>query len=91
MLLLVPVGVLGSEQLLEPPHPGHPEDGDAIVTAEGLQQREVDLQSHVLLIVGRQDAQDHAVRVSNEESCRLVDTDCQAVLFLSSDKKLLQG
>lgn len=65
-LLLVSVGVHSAQKLPQPLNPRDPQDVDAAVAAEGLQQREVDLQRHVLLVVGRQDAQDHAVRISGE-------------------------
>lgn len=63
-LFLVSVGIRGSQQLLEPPDSRDPQDGEATVAAEGLQQGEVDLQRHVVRVVSGQDAQDHAVRVS---------------------------
>lgn len=63
-LLLVSVGIRGPQQLLEPPDSRDPQDGEATVAAEGLQQGEVDLQRHVVRVVSRQDAQDHTVRVS---------------------------
>lgn len=66
MLLLVSVGVCAAQQLLEPRQARNSEDGEATLAAEGLEQGEVDLQSHVVRIVGRQDAQDHAVGVSEE-------------------------
>lgn len=49
---------------MEPPQARNSEDGEAAVAAEGLQQGEVDLQGHVGRVVGRQDAQDHAVGIS---------------------------
>lgn len=62
------VAVLGVllQQLFQPPHAGHPQDVDVVVAAERLQQREVDLQRDVIfiLLIGGEDAQDHAVRVS---------------------------
>lgn len=65
---LVSVAVLGVllQQLSQPPHAGHPQDVDVVVAAESLQQREVDLQRDVIfiLLIGGEDAQDHAVRVS---------------------------
>lgn len=65
MLLLVPVGVRGAQQLLEPPQARNPEDGQAALAAEGLEQGEVDLQSHVVgVVVGRQHTKDHAVGIS---------------------------
>lgn len=67
VLFLVSVGIHGSQQLLEPLNPRDSQDGDAAVTAEGLQQREVDLQRHIIFIIGCQDAEDHAVRISEEE------------------------
>lgn len=66
VLLLVSVAVRGAQQLLEPPQARNSEDGEAALAAEGLEQGEVDLQSHVVCIVGRQNAQDHAVGVSEE-------------------------
>lgn len=64
VLLLVSVGVRAAQQLLEPPQARNSEDGEAALAAEGLEQGEVDLQSHVVRIVGRQNAQHHAVGVS---------------------------
>lgn len=54
------------QQLLQPPHAGQPQDVDVVVAAESLQEREVDLQRDVVLVllVGGEDAQNHAVRVS---------------------------
>lgn len=64
MLLLVSVGIHGPQQLPEPLKPRDSQDGDAVVAAERLQQGEVDLQRHVVLIVRCQHAQDHAIGVS---------------------------
>lgn len=66
VLLLVPVSVGAAQQLLEPPQARNPEDGEAALAAEGLEQGEVDLQGHVVRIVGRQDAEDHAVGIPGE-------------------------
>lgn len=64
-LVAVAVGGLLLQQLSQPPHAGHPQDVDVVVAAESLQQREVDLQRDVIfiLLIGGQDAQNHAVRV----------------------------
>lgn len=53
------------QQLGQPPHPGQPQDVDVIVAAEGLQEREVDLERDVVivLLIRGQHAQNHAVRV----------------------------
>lgn len=67
VVFLVPVGIHGTQQLLEPLDSGDSQDGNAAVAAEGLQQGEVDLQRHVVCVVSSvscQDAQDHAVWVS---------------------------
>lgn len=64
VLFLVSVGIPGVQQLLEPPQAQHSQDDHVVFAAEGLEQREVDLQRHVLQVVGRQHAQDPAVRVS---------------------------
>lgn len=62
-------GVLGlrwlAQQLRQTLHTGHPDNVDVVVTAEGLNECEVDLQGNVilLLLVNGQQAQDHAVRV----------------------------
>ena len=65
---LVAVAVVGSvlQQLGQPPHAGQPQDVDVVVAAERLQQREVDLQRDVVLVllVSGEDAQNHTVRVS---------------------------
>lgn len=65
---LVAVAVLGvlPQQLRQPPHAGHPQDVDVVVATESLQQREVDLQGDVVLVllVRGKDAEDHAVRIS---------------------------
>lgn len=68
VLLLVSVSVRGAQQLLEPPQARNSEDGEAALAAEGLEQGEVDLQSHVVCIVGRQNAKDHAVGISEEDT-----------------------
>lgn len=70
VLFLVSVGIPGAQQLLEPPQPQHPQDGQVVFTAEGLEQREVDLQRHVLQVVGRQHAQDPTVWVSARKKRR---------------------
>ena len=64
--VLVSVGIFSPQELPEPLDPRDPQDGDATVTAEGLQQGEVDLQRHVVLTVGCQDAQDHIIWVSEK-------------------------
>ncbi|TNN53309.1 hypothetical protein EYF80_036464 [Liparis tanakae] len=87
-LVLVPVvGVHGArcQQLPEPPHARDPQDGDAAVPAEGLQQREVDLQRHIVDAVQgvrRQNTQDHGVRVSvgGEDGGQEVEVDLLSVL-----------
>lgn len=66
MLLLVSVSIRCAQQLLEPPQARNSEDGEAALTAEGLEQGEVDLQSHVVCIVSRQNAKDHTVGISEE-------------------------
>ena len=66
-VLLVSVGIHRSDQLLEPLEAGDSQDGDAAVAAKRLQQGEVDLQPHVVFIVGCQDAQHHAVWIPEEE------------------------
>lgn len=64
---LVPVAVPGvvPQQLGQPPGSGHAQDVDVVVPAERLEQREVDLQRDVVLVllIRGQEAQDHAVRV----------------------------
>lgn len=70
VLFLVSVGIPGTQQLLEPPQPQHSQDGQVVFAAEGLEQREVDLQRHVLQVVGRQHAQDPAVWVSAGKKMR---------------------
>ena len=67
MLFLVSVGIRCSQQPLEPLEPRDSQDGDAAVAAERLKQGEVDLQRHIVFTVHRQDAQDHAVWISEEE------------------------
>lgn len=65
LLVLVLVAVRGgAQQVLEPPQSPHPQDGEIVLVEEGLHQREVDLQSHVVCVVGRQQAQDRAVRIA---------------------------
>lgn len=62
-------GALGlgrlAQQLCQALHSRHPHDVDVIVAAEGLNEREVDLQGDVvlLLLVDGQEAQDHAVGI----------------------------
>lgn len=65
--LLVSVGIFSAQKLPEPLNPRNAQDGDAAVAAEGLQQREVDLQSHIVLIVSCQDAQDHIIWISERD------------------------
>lgn len=63
--VFVPGAVL-LQQLREAPHAGHPQDVNAVVAAESLQQGEVDLQRNVtfILLISGEDAQDDTVRVS---------------------------
>lgn len=68
--VLFPVGIPGAQQLLESPQAQHSQDGQVVFAAEGLEQREVDLQRHVLQVVGRQHAQDPTVRVSARKRTR---------------------
>lgn len=69
LLVLVLVAVRGgAQQLLEPTQSPNPEDGEIVLVEEGLHQREVDLQSHVVCVVGRQQAQDRAVRIAALEN-----------------------
>lgn len=70
VLFLVSAGIPGAQQLLEPPQAQHLQDGQVVFAAEGLEQREVDLQRHVLHVVGRQHAQDPTVRVSARKRMR---------------------
>lgn len=71
VLLLVSVGIHGgAQQLLEPPQSRHPQDGEVALTEKRLEQREVDLQSHIIRVVGRQHAQDNAVRVTAKNKVR---------------------
>jgi len=55
-----------AQQLREATHARDAHDVDVVGAAEGLQQREVDLQRHValVLLVRSQHAQNHAVRVA---------------------------
>lgn len=69
LIVLVLVAVCGgAQQLLEPTQPPHPQDGEVVLAEEGLQQREVDLQSHVVLVVSCQEAKDGAVRITAWET-----------------------
>lgn len=53
-----------TQDLGQPPHVAHAQDVDVVLAAEGLDQGEVDLQSHVLLLVVRgQQTQHHVVWV----------------------------
>lgn len=70
VLFLVSVGIPGAQQLLEPPQAQHSQNGQVIFAAEGLEQREMDLQCHVLQVIGRQHAQDPAVWVSARKGMR---------------------
>lgn len=67
MLCRVSVGIHSTQQLPEPLNAADPQDGNAAVAAEGLQQGEVDLQRHIVCIISCQNTQDHTVRVSGEE------------------------
>lgn len=59
-----------------------PEDVDVVLTAESLNEREVDLQGYVfnVVLISGQDAQNHIVRVYVEGLGCLVDADCNAAL-----------
>lgn len=61
-----PVFGLLFQQLCQPPQAGHAHDVDVVVAAEGLKQREVDLQGDVtfILLIGSEHAQNHPVRIS---------------------------
>lgn len=59
-----------SQNLPQAPGAVDPQDVDVILAAESLDECEVDLQSHVLhvVLVRGQDAQNHVIRVSANES-----------------------
>lgn len=65
-LVAVAVFSVLPQNLSQSPGAGHPQDVDVVVTAECLQQCEVNLQSDVtfVLLVCSQDAQNHAVWVT---------------------------
>lgn len=74
VFFLVLVGIHCSQQLVEPLNTRDSQDGDAAVAAERLQQGEVDLQSHIFLVVSCQDTQHHIVwfpegRKAENENC----------------------
>lgn len=61
------------QELRQPLHAGYPDDVNVIVTAERLDQGEVDLQGDVILLlfIYGEEAQDHAVRVpAGERGCQ---------------------
>lgn len=54
-----------SQDLSQAPHVADTQDVDVVLAAEGLDEGEVNLQGHVLLlIIGRQQAQNHVVWVT---------------------------
>lgn len=62
-LALTPFGP--AQDLGQAPHVADAQDGDVVLAAEGLDEGEVNLQGHVLLlVVGRQQAQNHVVWVT---------------------------
>lgn len=66
-LVLVFIDICSSKKLMEPLNPWDLQDGDTTVAAEGLQQGEVDLQRHILFMVGCKDAQNHTVWIPKEK------------------------
>lgn len=69
LLVLVLVAISGvAQKLLEPLQSPHPQDGKVVLVEKGLQQREVDLQSHVVRVLGRKQAKDRAVRIAAWET-----------------------
>lgn len=54
------------QKLCQALHARHPDNVDVVVTAKGLNEREVDLQGNIILLflVNGQQAQDHTVRVA---------------------------
>lgn len=66
-LLLVSVCICSTQKVPEPLEPSNPQDVDARVAAEGLKQREVDLQGHIVLVVRSQDAQNHTLGISERQ------------------------
>lgn len=64
-LALTPLG--SSQDLGQAPHVADAQDADVVLAAEGLDEGEVNLQGHVLLVVGRQQAQNHVVWVTARE------------------------
>lgn len=63
-----------AEDLCQTPGVVNSQDADVILTAECLDQGEVDLKGHVLyiLVICSQDAQNHIIWISNDESNRYV-------------------
>ena len=61
-----------SKDLCQTPGVVHSQDVDVILTAECLDQGEVDLKGHVLyiLVICSQDAQNHIIWISVEENNR---------------------
>ncbi len=58
-----------SEHLREASQPGHPQNVDVVVAAERLNEREVNLQRNIILVllVGGQDAQYDTIWVSVDQ------------------------
>jgi len=59
----LPSSFPSSQDFCQTLHVAHPQDVDVILAAECLDQGEVDLESHVLLVVRGQQTQHHVVRV----------------------------
>lgn len=80
-----PSGLHTAEDLRQPPHVAHAQDVDVVLAAESLDQGEVDLQRHILVVCSQQ-AQHHVVRipgkVQEEEETVRTDENCSRLILV---------